>query len=231
MWLGLPEPPAWHLVLYFRCIGMFGAGVGMLYTPILVDRLKLTYPSGLAVANILRALTDERLLRRSVATLGGGTAARDSSAASPALEVAAMAAIALLDVDRRRGHDRRGAHRRFQRSSADVISWALRPYFVSIGWLEPNDPFRKITFIIALGMIMGAAAIDLTLILAERAAPHPRGEPKTNRSAEEAWKRTNAWRLLAWCVVWGIGVVACGSILLGASVAFSSRRSRSCSCS
>ena len=58
---------------------MFGAGVGMLYTPMLVDRLKLPYPEGLAVANILRALTDKRLLRRSVATLGGGTLGGDST--------------------------------------------------------------------------------------------------------------------------------------------------------
>ncbi|HEY7371185.1 MAG TPA: OPT/YSL family transporter, partial [Polyangia bacterium] len=57
------------------CIGMFGIGVGMLYTPILVDRLQLEYPSGHAVANILRALTDPRLLRRSIGRLGGGTAA------------------------------------------------------------------------------------------------------------------------------------------------------------
>src|SRR6476660_8933010 len=28
IWLGLPEPPAWKLVLYFVSIGMFGAGVG-----------------------------------------------------------------------------------------------------------------------------------------------------------------------------------------------------------
>src|SRR5437764_14290962 len=26
VWLGLPEPPAWQLVLYFLCIGMFGVG-------------------------------------------------------------------------------------------------------------------------------------------------------------------------------------------------------------
>ena len=45
------------------CIGMFGVGVGMLYTPVLVDRMQLTYPSGLAVANILRALTDKTLLQ------------------------------------------------------------------------------------------------------------------------------------------------------------------------
>src|SRR5438067_13740142 len=34
VWLGLPQPPVWQLVLYYMCIGMFGVGVGMLYTPI-----------------------------------------------------------------------------------------------------------------------------------------------------------------------------------------------------
>jgi len=75
VWLGMPMPASWKLMLYFGCIGMFGIGVGMLYTPILVDRLQLEYPSGHAVANILRALTDPRLLRRSIGRLGGGTAA------------------------------------------------------------------------------------------------------------------------------------------------------------
>ena len=65
VWLGMPMPATWKLVLYFGCIGMFGIGVGMLYTPLLVDKMQLMYPSGLAVANILRALTDVRLLRRS----------------------------------------------------------------------------------------------------------------------------------------------------------------------
>src|SRR6266700_6805879 len=72
VWLGLPEPPVWKLILYFTCIGMFGVGVGMLYTPILVDRMQLSFPSGYAVANILRALADPKLLKRSVAQLGGG---------------------------------------------------------------------------------------------------------------------------------------------------------------
>src|SRR6266700_5767792 len=73
VWLGLPEPPIWQLVLFYLCIGMFGVGIGMLYTPILVDRMQLAYPSGFAVANILRALTDKKLLKQSVAKLGGGT--------------------------------------------------------------------------------------------------------------------------------------------------------------
>src|SRR5258708_33683813 len=94
VWLGLPEPPAWHIILYIGCIGMFGAGVGMLFTPILVDRLRLPYPSGLAVANILRALTDKRLLKRSVATLGGGTVAGLVGGVA-SLEIAAMEAIGL----------------------------------------------------------------------------------------------------------------------------------------
>ena len=42
----------------------------MLYTPILVDRMQLTFPSGFAVANILRALTDKRILKRSIAQAG-----------------------------------------------------------------------------------------------------------------------------------------------------------------
>ena len=71
-WLGLPEVPAWELILYYTCIGMFGVGLGMVYTPVLVDRMQLSFPSGLAVANILRALTDKNLLKKSVAKLGGG---------------------------------------------------------------------------------------------------------------------------------------------------------------
>src|SRR4029078_6904621 len=49
-WVKLPQPPMWQLVLYMLAIGMFGAGVGMLYTPVLVDRMKLVLPSGPAVA-------------------------------------------------------------------------------------------------------------------------------------------------------------------------------------
>ena len=96
VWLGMPLPPAWKLMLYFGCIGMFGVGVGMLYTPILVDRLQLEYPSGHAVANILRALTDPRLLRRRSA-LGGGIGAgvgrgRASRRGSPLLEAIGISA-------------------------------------------------------------------------------------------------------------------------------------------
>src|SRR5258706_4660679 len=76
IWLGLAEPPTWQLVVYFLCIGMFGVGLGMLYTPLVVDRMQLKYPSGLAVANILRALSDAAVLRRSISRPGAGPGPR-----------------------------------------------------------------------------------------------------------------------------------------------------------
>ena len=92
VWMGLPQPPVWQLVLYMLCIGMFGVGVGMLYTPILVDRMQLTFPSGLAVANILRALTDPVLLR---------AVGRASSAAASALGIAGGIGAAKVALARR----------------------------------------------------------------------------------------------------------------------------------
>src|SRR5213079_3013806 len=72
IWLGLAEPPTWQLIAYFLCIGMLGVGLGMLYTPLVVDRMQLKYPSVLAVASCLRALSDPAVLRRLVAQLGSG---------------------------------------------------------------------------------------------------------------------------------------------------------------
>jgi len=72
VWLGLPQPPVWKALLYLTCIGMFGVGVGMLLTPILVDRMQLTYPSGSQWPTFCGRSPTRLLLRRSVATLGSG---------------------------------------------------------------------------------------------------------------------------------------------------------------
>jgi uncharacterized oligopeptide transporter (OPT) family protein len=160
VWLGLPQPPMWQLVLYMLTIGMFGAGIGMLYTPILVDRMKLVFPSGLAVANILRALTDPVLLRRSVALLGSGVASGLAGGIAAAQGRDARNDRALdLDVRRRMVV---GARIGLAAITGGVIGIALKPYFVSIGWLQAGDPPRKIMFLIALGAIMGAAIVDMT---------------------------------------------------------------------
>src|SRR5712691_3856076 len=165
VWMGLPQPPVWQLILYFLCIGMFAAGVGMLYTPILVDRMQLTFPSGLAVANILRALTDPVLLRQSVNKLGGGIGIGIASGIA-ATKVAWLEAIEFSASTFGAGMVV-GARIGVPAIVAGILGLALVPYFISIGWLKEGDPFRKITFLIALGMIMRAAVVDLVPIFCQ----------------------------------------------------------------
>ena len=216
VWMGLPQPPAWQMVLYFLCIGMFAAGIGMLYTPILVDRMQLVFPSGLAVANILRALTDPVLLRRSVGKLGGGMAvgltggiAATKVAFLEAIEFSASTFGAGMVVGARIG---------VPAIIGGLLGWLLIPFFVSIGWLNPGEPFRKITFLIALGSILGAAIIDLALIFREAAKRF--GEKRAPPPEAEDWKRVNTHKLVAWVIAWAIGIVATGHMVLGQPVGF-----------
>ena len=207
-WLGLPQPPMWQLILYMLCIGMFGVGVGMLYTPILVDRLQLTFPSGLAVANILRALTDPVLLRHSVTRLFGGMALGIAGGIGAA-KTAFLGAIDLSTSTFGAGMIV-GARIGIAAIVGGLVSWAMIPYFVAIGWLKAGEPFRKITFLIALGMIMGAALIDVSLILF-RAYRRARERTGAKPVEQEDWKRINMRMLVVWVVCWGIGIVVTGS--------------------
>lgn len=216
VWMGLTQPPVWQLILYMLCIGMFGVGVGMLYTPMLVDRMQLTYPSGFAVANILRALTDPVLLRQSVVKLGSGIAAGIVGGIA-AGKVAVLGAIELSTSTLGAGM-LVGARIGIPAITSGLLFWALIPFFISIGWLQPGEPFRKIAFLIALGLIMGAAIIDIALVLKE-AASRMRG--KTPPEAPQAeWKRVNTTRLVLWVVCWGAGVVLTGHLVLGQPVGF-----------
>src|SRR5208282_52905 len=167
VWLGLPAPPAWQLVVYFLCIGMFGVGIGMLYTPLLVDRMRLAYPSGLAVANILRALTDKDLLKRSIMKLGGSTGVGIASGVASA-KIAVLGATG-LSASTFGGGLIVGARIAIPALVVALIGWWQTPHLVAFGWLKPGDSYRKIGFIISLGTILGAVILDLTLILRQAA--------------------------------------------------------------
>ena len=216
VWLGLPQPPMWQLVLYMLTIGMFGAGIGMLYTPILVDRMKLVFPSGLAVANILRALTDPVLLKRSVSLLGGGVATGLVGGIAAA-KIGVLGAIELSTSTFGAGMVV-GARIGLAAVTGGVIGILLKPYFISIGWLQPGDPPRKIMFLIALGWIMGAAIVDMTLIFGRAlqrwretaGAPAGKGED----AAVHGWRRVHTMRLVAWSIGWGAAIVAVGHLVL-----------------
>ena len=220
VWMGVPQPPLWQLMLFFGAIGMFGAGVGMLYTPILVDRLQLTFPSGLAVANILRALTDPVLLRQSIARLGSGIglgvfgglgAAKLGFLGAIELSTSTLGAGMLV-----------GARIGVAALAAGLTGHLLIPYFISIGWLHEGEPFRKITFLIGLGLIMGAAILDVGQILIEATRRWRAGAPTPVAHVEEEWKRTHTGRLVAWVVFWGAGVVWVGASVLHQPVFFMS---------
>jgi uncharacterized oligopeptide transporter (OPT) family protein len=219
IWLGLAEPPTWHLIAYFLCVGMFGAGVGMLYTPIVVDRMQLNFPSGLAVANILRALTDPALLRRSVAQLATGfglgagltlAAERGGAAFLSAVNFSASTFGAGIIVGARIG---------VPAIVVGLMGLALTPWLREIGLLGPNDPWRKVGFLISLGGILGAAIVDITLIVRE-ALERRRATAGQPAPAAEDWKRVNTHLLVAWVVFWGIGVIATASWLLGVPLAY-----------
>jgi len=98
--------------------------------------------------------------------------------------------------------------------TAAIVGDQLTPWFISIGWLQEGEPYRKITFLIALGMIMGAALLDISIIMWEFAQRIRNGETRP-AAPQEDWKRVNTHKLVAWVAAWGIGVVATGHAVLG----------------
>ncbi|HEX8437284.1 OPT/YSL family transporter [Archangium sp.] len=217
VWLGMPQPPAWHLMLFVGCVGMFGVGVGMLYTPLLVDRLQLDYPSGYAVANILRALTDKRLLEASIAKLGGGTGL-GGAVAWLTEHVAALGSLGLSASTIGAGMVV-GSRITVPAVMGGLIGHAFTPHLREIGWLQPGEPFRKIGFLIGLAMICGAAAVDLSL-LAVQAVERVRNRAQAPAGEVPAWKQVNLPKLLAWVAFWGVAVVVVATQLLEQPLGF-----------
>lgn len=217
VWMGLPQPPVWQLVLYYMSIGMLGVGIGMLYTPILVDRMRLPYPSGFAVANILRALTDKKLLKRSIAKLGGGMGL-GYLGGLVAMKIPAVGAINLSTSTVGAGMIV-GARIAIPALVVALIGLWQRDNLVSIGWLKEGEPFRKIGFIISLGTILGAAILDITLILIEF-LKRIRQRDQQAAAPTDDWKRVNTFRLVMWVLFWGAATVIIGSTVLHQPVFF-----------
>ena len=210
IWLGLAEPPTWQLIAYFLCIGMLGVGLGMLYTPIVVDRMQLKYPSGLAVANILRALTDVRLLRRSIARLGTGLGLGVGlTLAAEKAGVAFLGAISFSASTFGAGMIV-GARIGVPAIVVGLIGLALTPWLREVGLLGPHDPWRKVGFLISLGTILGAAIVDITLIVREALARHRAVQAAPSGPVEE-WKKVDTHKLALWVLFWAVAVVIVSS--------------------
>jgi len=206
IWLGLAEPPTWQLIAYFLCIGMLGVGLGMLYTPIVVDRMQLKFPSGLAVANILRALTDVRLLKRSIARLGAGLGlGAGLTLAAEKAGIAFLGAISFSASTFGAGMIV-GARIGVPAIVVGLIGLALTPWLREVGLLGPHDPWRKVGFLISLGTILGAAIVDITMIVREALARH-RTVAAAPAVPVEEWKRVDTRKLAVWVVFWAVAVI------------------------
>ncbi len=226
VWLGMPLPPTWQLVLFFLCIGMFGVGVGMLYTPILVDKMKLTYPSGLAVANILRALTDVKLLRRSVGTLGGGIFGGFLVAAGvkrlqtvteelegKGVEVStALAATASFSAVTFGGGMIVGARVAVPAVLVGGVGLLMTPWLRAQGLIGEHDPFRKIGFLFALGTILGAALVDLSLLARDALETFRRTRAAPAEVSTEP--KAKLGRLVVWVAFWGLALTVVANQVL-----------------
>ena len=208
VWLGMELPPAWQLMLFISCVGMFGVGLGMLYTPILVDRMKLDYPSGYAVANIIRALTDKTLLQRSIRSLasgaglgalGGWLIDRFGWIGGTGLSMSNIGAGLIV-----------GSRIAVPASIFAGIGWLLSPWLRAHGWLGPHEPFRRLGFLVGLASIMGAALVDLSVI-ARQALARARAQrgPREASTPERGGFPTRL--LLLWVLFWA------GAVLLVAT--------------
>ncbi len=232
VWLGLPIPPTWQLIIYFLCIGMFGVGVGMLYTPVLVDRMQLTYPSGLAVANILRALTNKVLLKRSVTQLGIGTGVGlggglvGEAASVPVLgKLATFLGSVHFSGSTLGAGMVVGARIGIPAIVVAVIGDQMTPWlrsYVPDGatkpLLGPDDPFRKVGFLVALGSILGAAVVDLALIF--KAAIARIREKAPAATPEGPGRGLNMRRLAMWVGFWGLATLVAGTTIMNVPIGF-----------
>jgi uncharacterized oligopeptide transporter (OPT) family protein len=224
IWLGMPLPATWKLILFLGCTAMFGIGVGMLYTPLLVDRLRLEYPSGHAVANILRALSDRRLLRRSVAKLGGGTVL--GAALGAAAEFVRFLRPAQISAATIGAGMVVGSRIAVPGALYGAIGFLLEDRLRAGGWIGPKDPFRKITFLAALAMILGAAVVHLSLLAVEMFRRVRRQGGAVEAADDDAGagavdRRGGAVStvgLVIWCAAWAAALVLVTYFLLGQPV-------------
>ncbi|TMH60587.1 MAG: peptide transporter, partial [Betaproteobacteria bacterium] len=187
--------------------------LGMLYTPLVVDRMQLKYPSGLAVANILRALSDPRVLRRSIARLGTGLGlGAGLTLAAEKAGIAFLGAISFSASTFGAGMIV-GARIGVPAIVVGLTGLALTPWLREIGLLGPNDPWRKVGFLISLGTILGAAIVDITLIVREALARHRAVGGAAPAAQTEEWKRIDTHKLVLWVAFWAVAVVAVSASL------------------
>src|SRR5947208_506287 len=138
----------------------------------------------------------------SVVTFGYGAEGKHGAnyMQSMAASVAGMAAMGVLV----------GARIGVPAVVVGLIGLALTPWLREVGLLGPHDPWRKVGFLISLGTILGAAIVDITLIVREALARHRAAGAAPSAVAED-WKRVDTRKLTLWVLFWAVAVVIVSS--------------------
>ena len=121
------------------------------------------------------------------------------------------------------GHDWRRHDVGARSGDTGAGGWGDRLLFDSlpqiIHWLRPEETYRKIGFIISLGTILGAAIVDITIILTQ-ALRRFKEQANVKVKAGEDWKKVNTFQLVLWVVFWAGAIIFVGNQLLGQPVLF-----------
>ncbi len=193
-WLGLGRPNYLLLTLFCMSVAMFGMGLGMRTTPLLVDKWKLPFPGARAVAQALRTLADSTLLRKSLFKMGGGTSVGFLSEGgylafpgSWGFESAGLGAGLLV-----------GFRIVMPAMTLALLGYLLTPFLRELGWLSADHPFFRWGFYPALAMILGASAVQMAPGIMQSLKRFKQEKPGDEVAPSQQSSSLTLWWIVAW---------------------------------
>ena len=199
-------PPAWQLMLFISCVGMFGVGAGdaLHPHPRRPDEARLPVRATPSPTSSVRSPTRRCSSARCAASPPAPGSARSAAGSSTASRGLARAGCRCPTWAQGSSSARASpCPPRWWVSSA---GWPPRGSGAN-GWLGANEPFRRLGFLVGLASIMGAALVDLTLI-ARQAIARARAQPSRRRDGSTSERGGFPTRMLiAWVLFWAGAVV------------------------
>ena len=101
-----------------------------------------------------------------------------------------------------------------------LVGWAMIPYFVSIGWLKPGEPFRKDHVPDRARNDHGRGAHRRLADPLPRVSARRESARAQSRSSRKTGSAPTSRMLVVWVVFWGIGIVVTGSQVLHQPVGY-----------
>lgn len=154
--------PSFFLFLTFAA--MYGSHVGAIFTPVLIDRWQLKYPSGFAVAALIQELVNPENLKKSIRKL---SLSFTCSFIFPLLNLSSKSlllstlSIATIGAGLIAGLEIAFPALLMSLAGEFLFTGILTDYEI----INPGEPFQKAGFIYGLSLIASAALIKLTGLL------------------------------------------------------------------